>query len=120
MAYVIPEVADFRARFPEFDDSTVYPDAGVQTALDLAVRQVDETWLEADYAEAIMQLAAHLLSASGVAADTLGQDDLKSISIGPLSLTYGERVSVSGLKTTLYGQSFADLRRKNIPAVLTV
>ena len=121
MPYTIPTVAQFRERFPEFTEAA-YPDATVEAALNRAARQVDETWLEADYQEAIMLLAAHDLAVTTFGVESLGQGWPRAISLGPLSLTYGEKgqPSVSDYATTLYGQGFAELRKKNIPAIAVI
>lgn len=120
MAYDLPEVSDVRAAYPEFASDVDYPDDAVQRAIDKAARQVDETWLEADYEDAATALAAHYLETARAAGEAAGQDYLRSISIGPLSLSYGDRLSVAQLSSTPYGQEFQELRRKNIPAVLVV
>lgn len=119
MAYELPSVATFRARFPEFVAET-YSDDAVGFALADAGRQVDSTWLEEDYEPAVLHLAAHLLSLSVSGAEALGDDEIRSISIGPLSLSYGDRASAAVLTSTPYGQVFAGLRRRNVPAVAWV
>lgn len=122
MAYTLPTVEDFRNKFPEFDED-YHTDDQIQDALDEAARNVDETWLEADYANAILYLAAHGIAVTDFGAESLGQDNLKSISIGPLSLSYGRTIAEaiagdpSALKTTVYGMRFFRLRKLNIPAV---
>lgn len=120
MAYETPTVEDFRARFPEFEADGYVPDEVIQRVLNEASRQVDSTWLEADYAAAILYLAAHLLTVSTFAEDSVGQENIKSLSIGPLSIAYGEQVSFDKLSSTSYGQQFSELRRVNVPAVLVI
>lgn len=117
MPYEAPTVDQFRERFPEFAD--VSEDA-IDLALVDANRQVDETWLEDDYQTAIMELAAHLASVNQAGSDSFGQDDLRSITIGPLSISYGGKLSAADLTTSVYGQKFAALRRKNIPAIRVI
>lgn len=118
MAYEPPEVADFVARFPEFDEQA---DAGaVQAALDLAGRFVDDSWLEEDYEEAYLQLAAHFVGVGLANAQSVGQEKIEAISIGPLSIRYGKQISSSDLATSNYGSVYAMLRDKSHPAIVAL
>lgn len=117
MPYTLPTAEQFLEKFPEFAEV----DGDKITAeLTLANRQVDETWLEEDYQEAIMQLAAHRVSAGLIAAEGVGEDTLRSLSIGPISLSYGDTVKLSDLTTSAYGQAFLVLRKQNVPAIAIV
>lgn len=120
MAYTAPTVEEFRTKFPEFTDAD-YSDAAVEAALNEAARSVDESWTEGDFKNARMYLAGHYLSVLQSAGVSLGQDNLKALSIGPLSLTFGDKVSFSEFSSTPYGQQFRLLQKKNIgPAILVV
>lgn len=128
MAWPAPTPVEFKARFPAF---AAVDDDVLQSALDEAALQVDETWVsEADFRLGRMLLAAHILTVDGLgtgaeaesaAAGALGFKVMKS---GGLSL---ERFSASesgagdsGLSVTSYGRRFLDLLRRNIPAVRVV
>jgi hypothetical protein len=106
------------ARFPELE-------AGTDTdVLDLiiaeAARTVDETWLEQDYQDAIMYLAAHWLRSGGASATQSG-GAIKSETFGPISRTYESlATSTSALGATQYGRRFMELRRSNFPAIVVI
>lgn len=117
MPYTLPTAEQFLERFPEFAE---VDEDKITALLALANRQVDESWFEEDYQEAIMQLAAHQISAGLIAEEGVGEDTLKSLSIGPISLSYGDTVKLSDLTTSAYGQAFLVLRRQNIPAIAIV
>lgn len=106
MAYVVPTVADFRARFPEI----VATDPQIQAVLDESERMVDTSWTEADYAPAILYHAAHLINAGQEIGASAG---IQSESFGPISVSYNRGASVSLLSSTSYGQQFEVLRRIN-------
>lgn len=142
MAYIFPTVDDFRAKFPEFAD---LDDETIQTLLDEAGRNVDETWTEGDYTNAILYLAAHyhqlsLMAANESGGTGTGEDAsgvpagsmITSEHIGPIAVSYGKSTSAtsagssgsgaypSPFGTTIYGQRYLDLLKKNIPAVLVI
>ena len=86
-------VAAFRARFPEFTDDTVYPDARIEIFIEdaqLVYMGADENrWLgKYDYAQAY--LVAHLL-VSGEASE-VGDSSVK---VGPVSSKSAGGVSVT-------------------------
>ena len=128
MAYVIPTAADFKERFPRFNSVGV---AVLNAVLSEASGQVDTTWLERDYAPAIMYYAAHLLVMEGVdgapgAGSGGGVGPVKSESIGDSSVSYGgasssgSGYSMDTLRNTSYGQMFLRLLRQNQPGILVV
>lgn len=129
MAYVAPTAAEMKARFPVL---SALENATIEAFVSEASRQVDESWVEADYKTAIQYLAAHmmvaegLVNSDGVAAVVGTTGPVKSESLGDASLTYSDRggSGLSGdeaeLSTTPYGQRFAELRRKNHFPVLIV
>ena len=111
MSYEMPTLDQFVETYPEF---ATEPSSKINRALTRAARQVDETWTEEDYQEAIMAVAAHLLASRNAGIEAAGQDDLKSISIGPLSLTYGDKIRTTDYTTTSYGQDYIALRDRNV------
>lgn len=116
MAYEVPTVDDFQEEFPDI----VATEEAIQSALDAAQRSVDESWTEGDFSRAILYLAAHFLM-SKVAADATGADDeISSLTIGPLSLTFKDRKSLSEFESTLYGQEFTRLLRLNAPRIAVI
>ena len=128
MAYTAPDAAAIKARFPEFDDVL---DARIDFVIEEAMRFVDETWFEADYAPALRFLTAHMLvqegalAASGGPSATVGP--LTSQTLGDASESYGAKSSVVDLKgldaelaLTAYGQRFLELRNSNVPGVKIV
>lgn len=118
MAYTVPSADDLIERFPEFED--VDSDLLDRVIADAAL-QVDTTWLEADYARAILYLAAHLLSVSTAQSDGESTDDIASEHIGRISVTYrGSTAASSSLGSTTYGEQFVLLRRLNHPAIKVV
>src|ERR1044072_6817118 len=127
MAYVKPTVDDFTTRFPVFEDRD---EDQIQICLDEAARSVDDSWVEADYAPAIMYLAAHLLvtDASQVGdAVVVGQQpgSIASESFGPMSVSYGS-ASTNSLNgsaefgSTEYGRRYLTLLRNNNPPIVVV
>ena len=125
MAYTAPTIADFRARFPRFTESVVV-DATVQYALDRGSRNVDETWTEGDYSEAIMLYAAGWLTTQGLGggaeaeAAAAGASGFKVMKSGALSLERfdnGSGGAAGGgdpVLATADGQAFATLRQQNV------
>lgn len=118
MAYTPPTVDDFAAAFPEFDE-IVDADAA-SAALTLAARFVDETWIEDDYATAILYLAAHFASVGLANAQSAGQEKIEAISIGPLSIKYGKQISSTDLLSSNYGGVYLSLRRRSHPPIAVV
>lgn len=117
MAYVKPTPADLKAMFPEF--ATVSDDI-VQIYLDLANRFVDETWLEGDFANAIMFLAAHFLAIMGYgkSADTYSNLSIfQTIRSGSLTLTRFDKSQQTddfmNFNATRYGKMYRMLLKMN-------
>ncbi|MDO8800052.1 DUF4054 domain-containing protein [Phenylobacterium sp.] len=114
MAYTTPTAADLKAKFPTF---AAVADGVVTSAITDANRQVDESWLEGDYANAIMLLAAHNLALDGHGASReiqlLG---FKRVKVGPLELERAASSSdaaAGSLGSTSFGVRYAELRRLN-------
>lgn len=112
MAYTVPSVADFKARFPEITAT----DALIQIAITDAATWVDNSWSEVDYAPAILFLAAHFLRAGGVAGAGGSSVGVASESFGSYSVSYANAgASILSLSLSLsgYGLRFSELRRRN-------
>jgi Protein of unknown function (DUF4054) len=131
MTYAIPTAADFKERFPRFASvSNTVLDAVISEASG----QADTTWLERDYAPAIMYYAAHLLVMEGVdgapgGGSGGGVGPVKSESIGDSSVSYGgaattvasaSTYSKDTLRSTSYGQMYLRLLRQNQPGILVI
>lgn len=128
MAYTAPTAADLKARYAEFAN---VPTETVSAVIEDAQRSVSTSWLERDYAPAIMLLTAHMLVTEGAVerADPNGNGGSMMTTSGPLkSYTVdGVRVEhagtgagagsapgdLSGLSATEYGKRFLALRRAN-------
>ena len=126
MAYTAPTASDLKTRFPKF---AAVDDTVINSALTEAARQVDQTWLEADYALAMMLLACHIMVMDGHGADTQAQlsslSGFSRIKSGDLEVSRGDGAggSSSGGDTTqatTYGQRFAEIRRRNFPPISIV
>jgi len=124
MAYTLPTIADFRARFPRFTEP-VASDALAQMALDRGARNVDTSWTEGDYAEAIMLYAAGWLTAEGIGsgaeaqAAAAGASGFKTMRSGQLTLERFDNAGGSAspadpVLATSDGLAFAALRRANV------
>lgn len=121
MAYTAPTYTDFITRFPAFDNQTTYPQAMVEAVLVEATNNIDETWLEQDYAIAIMYQTAHILTMDN-AVESASQAGpatfLQSESFSGMSMSYG-KVSDGSLSQSeiwggsSYGRRYLDLLRKN-------
>lgn len=130
MAWLPPTVAEFRTRWsPRFD---AVADGPIQSALDEAGLQVDETWVdEPNYRQGILLLAAHILTLDGFGAGAeaeagaAGASGFKVMRSGQLTLERFTAADAGGgdegvLSTTSYGRRFLDLLKRNIPAVAIV
>ncbi|MDF1625665.1 MAG: DUF4054 domain-containing protein [Parvibaculaceae bacterium] len=129
MAWTAPTPTQFKARFPAF---AAVDDAVIQTALDEARMQVDETWVsETDFKNGINLLAAHILTLDGhgagaeaemAASGTLGFKVMRSGNLTLERFSASDAASEGGemLNLTTYGKRFKSLRKVNIPAVKVV
>ena len=127
MAYVVPTEADFRARFPIFQDAEPEP---IIRALAEATSEVDTTWREADYAPAILYLAAHLYSTDN--SEEGGEVELGGVtgsiaseSFSGMSISYASRASGSlsnsdRYGSTEYGRRYLALLRRNCGGPIVV
>lgn len=123
MPYTLPTVADFRARFPSL--ATV-PDARVEYWL-ANHDPVTDSWFEADYQPAILELTAHNIvtndevPATGDTGSLAGVTSFRSASY---AVQFSERAANTALDggygSTKYGQRFkVHLRRNTGGAFLT-
>jgi hypothetical protein len=128
MPYTTPTLAQFRARFPIFEDAE---DSLIEALLAEAAGQIDTSWREADYQPAILYLTAHLL-----ATDNSGEGEdveiggatggIASESWGSMSVSYATKdtanaaASASTWGSTEYGRRFYTLLRANKPAVIAI
>lgn len=113
MSYTAPTAADLKARFPAF---AAVADATVTAALTDATRQVDESWIEGDFATGRILYACHLMTMDGLGATTEAKlSGFTSLSIGPLKLDRASTAGVSAgqLESTSFGVRFKELRRAN-------
>jgi hypothetical protein len=104
----VPNVAAFKAMFPEFED---VPDTTVQIALDQAGQFVDESWGGSQTAGQ-MYLAAHFMATAHATGDTDGRV-VSSETIGRMSISYATGVSVGtaegAMGMTRYGLVFNNM-----------
>lgn len=117
MAYTAPTPEQLQARYPAFADVA---DATIQVWLTNALLFVDESWMESDYAPAIMAHAAHQMALLGLGAMTgagalpAGVTRFKS---GAMDVTIAESAAsaqaAGGYPSTVYGREFQLLLRRN-------
>jgi hypothetical protein len=124
MAHTPPTLNEFKTRFPQFADVS---DPLLQMVLDEAMTQVDDSWLDQDYKNAIMYLMAHLLTTEGVldGGETgTNPGPIASESFGPISRSYAIKGSTSqegyDFQSTEFGRRFYYLMRRNFPAIVVV
>jgi len=115
MPYTTPTVDEFLTLFPEFEGQ----DEQIEARLAISATQIDQSWLESDYQQAVMLLTAHYLSAGEVAA--AGGRGIASERIGPLAVSYFQTKSADGwFGSTGYGEQLMDLARGNFPGVMVI
>ena len=117
MAYTAPTPANLKSRYPAF---AAVDDAVVQTWLTDAERFVDTSWIEGDYAIALMAHAAHSMAllgigtATGAAAIPAGVTRFKS---GAMDVTISDAAAKAsaegGYDATVYGREFKLLSRRS-------
>lgn len=116
--YEKPAVAHLIAKYPAFAN---VERSTIQFWLTDAERYVDTSWMEQDYAAAIMAMAAHNLSISGFGTEAEQTSDLPqgitSMKIGTLGLTFDSSLTRSkaegSLESTRYGSEYKRLLRRN-------
>lgn len=118
MAYTVPTAAELKVRYPDF---AAVDDEVIEYWITDAQRSVDETWMEGDYAPALMALAAHNMSLAGygvaaAATSTLpaGVTRFKSGSFEANFTEQQANARASGaLSSTRYGLEYQNLLRRN-------
>ena len=114
MAYTAPTASDLKTMYPAFASVA---DATVDTYLTRAMRSVDETWTEGDYADAIMLLACHLMAMNGIGSSNDAKaSGFATIKSGNLTLTRekaGDGSAPDPWGRTVYGVQFYSLLRQN-------
>lgn len=127
MAYTAPTVAEFKIRFPTVVAGR--SDELLQMDLDEAMRSVDISWMEGDYKNAIMYLAAHNITtekAGEGAGGGVGSGVVSSESFGGMSISYDNTDSAddaaakSQWGSTEYGRRFYRLLKLNKPAIVSI
>ena len=121
MAHTIPTAATFKARHPRF---AAVSDASVNLYVAEAARTVTTVWAEADYADGIMFLAAHLMVMEGALAPTavaLGVgNQIKKTKAGEVEVEFAADAKPDGTsrlwqtyRATIYGQRYLELASRN-------
>lgn len=123
MPYVAPTLAEFRARYAEF---APVGDALVQAVLVEAQASVSTSWVERDYAPAIMLLTAHLLLSEDAIQKAQGSvsygdyaGPITKEKVGEVEVSYGGGATASSgasggsddYSSTEYGRRFLRLLR---------
>ena len=143
MAFELPTVDDFFARYPEFaEEDQEY----IELLLEEALLFVGPSWIEAHRKTAILALMAHTLWVEQQAAAAFNVTGISELTggitsgpitrqtVGPLSVMYkgasrsdsdtssggAGAPSTTGFDATIYGQQYLTLRRISFPAVLVL
>lgn len=116
MAYTVPTADDLRARFPAFADVA---DETIDYWLTDAQLIVTTSWIEADYAPAMMALAAHNMAVEGLAApgSTTLPAGLTMFRSGDITVQQDAETARAqaggGYDSTRYGIAFKTFLRRN-------
>ena len=111
-----PTPANLKARYPAFASVA---DETVQYWLTDAERFVDTSWLEVDYAPALMAVAAHNMAMAGVLPGeaTLALTGVSSFKSGTFSANISDAAQQSAAKggwgATKYGLEFKAILHRN-------
>lgn len=118
MPYATPTAAELKARYPAFVD---VDDTLIDSVIVDAERNVDESWIEADYQPAVMALAAHLLVEEGATGrDVEFAGAITSSKLGDAQDTYSGLTAAQAAgeySSTTYGRKFMQLRSLNCQGV---
>lgn len=129
MAYVQPTPATFKARYPEFAPVS---DVLIQLVLQEAFDEVGDTWLERDRARAQMLLTAHKLTIEGEPGRSVsgqgsaGTGTVRRRKVGDVETEFATPGSgvggfaATGYTSTVYGQEYLALLKKNFPSPMVV
>lgn len=103
--------ATFRARFPEFEDDTTYPDERIELFIDDAEATINSQC--PNYDLMVSYLTAHLLTIS-TQTDSGNSSTIKSKaseSVGDVSVSYNANSKGNNpFYSTAYGQRYMDLK----------
>ncbi|MGJ0508925.1 MAG: DUF4054 domain-containing protein [Methylocystis sp.] len=117
MAYDVPTAAELKQRFPAF--GTV-DDEVVDYWITDGQRFVDTSWIEGDYAPALLSLAAHNMALAGLGTDAslaavpAGVSRFKSGSLEVAMTDAAANARATGsLDSTRYGSEYLVLLRRN-------
>lgn len=119
MAYVQPDSAELKLRYPAF---AAVPDETVEYWLTDARLIVTDTWIEADRANAEMALASHNMALGGLGAAGGAVGDLASMGVtsfrsASMSVSFDadavRRSGDGGYGSTRYGVAFLPYLRRN-------
>lgn len=118
MAYDVPTAADLIARYPAF--ATVAEATINVWITDAAATGVDTSWPEADYAPAILALAAHNMALLDIGdhGEVAGYkaQGLTSIRSGGFSANFSDKAvadaAAGGLLATPYGRAYRLILRR--------
>lgn len=132
MAWTSPTVDELKARFPLFAN---VDDSILQLILDEAVADVGVTWVDKDRTPAVLYLAAHLLATQGFAGATgtggggaAITGAIKKRKVGDVETEFAGAAGAGSdgwgsspfYDSTVYGQMFLRLLRRNFPAIAVV
>lgn len=119
MAYVVPTSSDLKARYPAF---AAVDDGTITYWITDAQRFVDESWSEGDYGPAMLSLAAHNMTLSGLGADAAaalaaipaGVSRFKSGTLEVALTDAAANARMTGdFTASKYGQEYQLLLRRN-------
>lgn len=106
---------DIRVRFPEFGNTTDYPDARIQLFIDDAEATINSKCPNYDLMVAYLTAHLLLLSTRTDAGDTTTNKSVASESVGDVSVSYASNSDgVESFYSTAYGQRYLDLRKNCI------
>lgn len=114
--YAKPTAAHLIARYPDF---AAVPVATIRAWLTDAERSVDTSWIEGDYAAALMALAAHNMALAGIGAAGAAQipAGVTRFRSGQMDVAISEAAAnaaaAGGTSATRYGQEFERLRYRS-------
>jgi len=125
MAYDVPTPSQLKVIYPAFaavDDATIQAYLDRVSGASGSGGDVDQTWTEGDYAPAIMAAAAHRMVRAGV--QIAGGDATGMVAAGVTDFQSGsfrarfsddavKAAVAGGWRSTIYGQDYFDLLRKN-------
>lgn len=100
----------FRTKFPEFASSADFSDDFLDERIQEASRQINRSFFGARADDAHHYLAAHFAKVIPTSAETTASAQAKkSMTVGPVSITYADGLSSGSLgdfDSTIYGQQY--------------